>query len=362
VIFRTVMRGVARASIVLAVILAWMAPAGLAQEGAPAAADSAPAAAPPPETQPGTAPDSLDLELPTPGGYRPEPAPPREDLGPDNSYGGYDLWMTKQRGDGTWTIPVNLGGNINSTVREFSPTVSRDGKKIYFASKDRREGFGGADLYVAERDGKGWKPAVNLGKAINSKWEEMGPAPLPDGKGLIFSRKDPTQRSHDLLISVFIDGEWLDAIGIGKPLATPAEERLPSLTANGREIFFAASWRSGAGNYDLWQSYRDDQGNWSDPINLGPTINTTDSEYSPGVSPDGNRLFFASQREGMPAFDIYMTERKAGGTWQTPVRLSEPVNTPEFNEYCPSVGPDGKTLYFASDREHGTVSAPRDVE
>ncbi len=300
-IFSTAKRG-RRASIMVTwLVAAWAAPAGLADP-----------ASEPPVDDPAAASDSLDLELPTPGGFRPEPAPPLEDVGPDNSYGGYDLWMTKQRGDGTWTVPVNLGPNINATSREFSPSVSHDGDRLFFASKDRREGFGREDLYMAERDGKGWKKAKNLGKAVNTKWEEMGPVNLPDGKGLMFSRRDPTQRSHDLLISMFIDGEWLDAIGIGKPLATPAEERLPTLTGNGRELFFTASWRAGRGNFDIWQSYRDDQGSWSDPINLGPTINTAASEYSPGVSPDGNRLFYASQAEGMPAFDIYMSERKAG--------------------------------------------------
>ena len=301
--------------------------------------------------------DSYLVREPKPLDYRYDPITPREDLGPDNSYGGFDLWMTKQNGDGSWTTPVNLGRNVNTAVRELSPSVSQDGKLLYFAAKDRPDGIGDEDIYVCERHGDlKFGPAKNVGRGVNTSWEDLGPCPLPDGKTLIFSRNDPKQRSHDLAISVLIDGAWLDAIGIGRPLATPGQERFPSITADGKVLFFCADWRGGRGRYDIWQSYRDDHGNWSEAINLGPTVNSKDAEYSPAISPDGERLFFSSQRAGSTAYDIYMTERKAGGTWQEPVELPLPVNTPEFNEYCPVVCPDGKTLYFSSDRHHGRVT------
>jgi Tol biopolymer transport system component len=245
---------------------------------------------------------------------------------------------------------------VNTSLRETSAAVSHDGKWLYFASKLRPGSLGRDDIYVCERDGDGWGPAANLGAGINTVWEEIGACPLPDGRSLFFSRRDPKQRSYDLAISVKVEGEWLEAIGLGQPLATPGEERFPSITANGRELFFTTAWRGGQGSYDIWQSYRDDRGNWSDPINLGPTVNSRQSDYSPGISPDGNRLFFASKRQGEGVFDLYLSERKEGGTWQEPVKLPMPVNT-RFEEYCPSVGPDGKTLYFSSDRGTGTVTA-----
>jgi hypothetical protein len=317
------------------------------------AADSARALPPAAESLP----DSYEIREPKPLDRRFDPITPREDLGPDNSYGGYDLWMTKQNGDGTWTVPVNLGRNVNTSVRELSPAVSHDGKLLYFSAKDRPDGIGDDDIYVCDRHGDTkFGPARNVGRGVNTSWEELGPCPLPDGKTLLFSRRDPKQRSHDLAISVLIDGAWLDAIGIGRPLATPGQERFPSITADGKNLFFCADWRGGRGSFDVWQSYRDDHGNWSEPINLGPTINSQESEYTPAISPDGERLFFSSQRAGSTAYDIYLTERKAGGSWQEPVLLPSPVNTPEYNEYCPTVCPDGKTLYFSSDRHHGRVT------
>ncbi len=276
---------------------------------------------------------------------------------PDRSLGGYDIWMTRDLGNGRWSVPVNLGPNVNSTARETGPAVSPDGELLYLSARGRPDALGRDDIYVCAREGKGWGPASNLGPAINTTWEEIGPCPFPDLKTLLFSRRDPVQRSYDLAVSVKVEGEWLEAIGLGRPLATPGEERFATITADGKELYFSADWRAGRGSYDIWQSYRDDRGNWSEAINLGPRINTRDPEYSPAISPDGERLFFGALRGSSRDYDIYLTERKAGGTWQDPIRLPEPVNS-RYNEYCPAVAPDGKTLYFSSDRSSGREVAP----
>ncbi len=278
---------------------------------------------------------------------------------PDLSRGGYDIWMTRDLGDGRWSVPENLGPDVNTANREMSPALSPDGKLLYFAARDRADSThqGADDIYVCERDGNGFGPARNMGPAINTVWEEISPCPFPDMKTFMFCRHDVVQRSYDLALSLNVEGEWLEAIGLGRPLNTPGEERFPSVTADGKELYFCAQWRAGRGSWDIWQSYRDDQGSWSDPINLGPRINTRDSEYSPAISGDGKRLFFASQRGDSRNFDVYLSVRQEGGTWQDPVRLPEPVNS-RFNEYCPAVAPDGKTLYFASDRHRGRELAP----
>lgn len=285
------------------------------------------------------------------------PAVPARKLDPDESAGGYDIWMTRDLGDGRWSVPVNLGLEVNTSSRELSPAVSADGKLLYFASRGRPDGHGSDDIYVCTREGHAWKGARNLGPAINTTLDENGPCPFPDMRTLVFARRDPVQRAYDLALSLWVEGEWLEAVGIGRPVATPGEERFPSITADGKELYFAAQWRSGRGSYDIWQSYRDESGSWSEPVNLGPRINTQESEYSPGISPDGKRLFFASPRGGSGNYDLYVSERKEGGTWQDAVRLPEPVKS-RYNEYCPAVAPDGKTLYFASDRQRAEEVVP----
>ena len=327
--------GAAAGAVALALILISLAPSRAADPDA--TADSAAAGRPPRGNDPVAV-----------------PAGPAD---PDRSMGGYDIWMTRDLGGGRWAVPVNLGPTVNTTNREMSPSVSADGELLYFASRDRADSHGADDIYVCARDGKGWGPARNLGPAINTGLEEIAPCPFPDMKTLVFCRRDPVQRAYDLAVSLRVEGEWLEAIGLGRPLATPGEERFPSITADGKELYFAAQWRAGRGDYDIWQSYRDAGGAWSEPINLGLRINTKDAEYSPAISPDGKRLFFAAQRNESREYDLYMSERKEGGTWQDPVQLPEPVRS-RFNEYCPAVAPDGKTLYFASDRERGQEVVP----
>lgn len=316
--------------------------------------------APPPGTGDPTIPGSYGRMH---RGALPPPPPPVQHSDPDRSHGGYDIWMTKED-DGKWSVPVNLGPHINTSLRETAAVLSHDGDWLYFSSCDRPDSFGREDIYVSAREGKGWGPPTNLdashwskpeSTAVNTIWEEQGACPFPDGKVLMFCRRDPVHKTYDMVVTVRDEQGWLQAIGFGRPLATAGEERHPSVTRDGRHLFFTADWRSGAGNYDIWQSYRDDRGNWGEPVNLGPKVNSPGSDYSPGISPNGKRLFFACRHESETTYDIFVTERKKGGTWGDRVRLPAPVNT-HFDEYCPSVAPDGKTLYFTSDRSHGLIT------
>jgi Tol biopolymer transport system component len=278
---------------------------------------------------------------------------------PDATQGGIDIWYAKLLPDGSFATPVNLGPNVNTSRRETSPTVAPDGQRLYFASRSRGDTHGKEDLYVCEWQNDGWGPAVNLGTPVNSASEEIGPCIFPDGVTLLYSRRDARQQAYDLVLSALIEGEWLDPIAFGEPLYTPASECLPSITADGTQLYFTAHYKSGRGSFDLYVSYKDDQGRWGPPSNLGPRVNSQESDYSPGISPDGTRLYFSSQRDEIGNFDIYVTDLTAGGTWGEPVRLPPPINT-RMTEYCPHVATDG-SLYFASDRRRGTVEV-REIE
>lgn len=282
------------------------------------------------------------------------------DFDPDRTQGGFDLWMVRPLPGGGFDTPVNLGPPVNTSRSEITPVISPDGQRLFFASRSRRDSQGGYDLYVAAREGEGWGEPVPLGVPVNSAADELGPCMLPDGQTLLFSREDAAQQAYDLVLTVEVEGEWLEPIRFGEPLYTPGEERMASITADGSQLFFTALWRSGRGSFDLYTSYRDDSGSWGEAVNMGPRVNSQESDYSPGVSPDGSQLYFSSQRDEIGNFDLYRTELTPGGTWGEPERLPAPVNT-RATEYCPFVAPDG-TLYFASDRRQGTVDTRPPIE
>lgn len=85
------------------------------------------------------------------------------------------------------------------------------------------------------------------------------------------------------------------------------------------------------------------EGKWQEPENLGPPVNTDEGEGTPFISPDGSYLLFSRQ------YDLYISYRKEDGGWTEPENLGEPINSPEI-ELCPMVTPDGKYLFFLSQR------------
>ncbi|WP_245814627.1 TolB family protein [Cystobacter ferrugineus] len=103
-------------------------------------------------------------------------------------FGGWDLWRSCRRADGSYGPAENLGAALNTSYWEFNPTVTADGNTLLFASIDRPDGFGSGDLYVAERRRGEWKPARNLGPTVNTERDEYHPSLSADRRTLFFVR------------------------------------------------------------------------------------------------------------------------------------------------------------------------------
>ena len=129
------------------------------------------------------------------------------------------------------------------------------------------------------------------------------------------------------------------------------EDRMPSLSHDGRYLVFSSDRPDGLGGHDLWFSERDlESGHWSEPRNAGPSINSIHNETTPNFAPEGTRLFFSSNRPGgLGHYDIY-TSLKIDGKWQDPKNLGLPYNGPRDDEGF-SISSDGLWAYFASDRQ-----------
>jgi outer membrane protein OmpA-like peptidoglycan-associated protein len=128
-------------------------------------------------------------------------------------------------------------------------------------------------------------------------------------------------------------------------------ESQPSVSANGRMLFFSSNRPGGQGGKDLWYSIKDESGKWREPVNLGEEINTSGDEMSPFIHFDGKTLYFASNgRPGMGGFDIYKTRMTNDSTWTEPQNLGYPINT--YNdEMGLIIESDGQKAYFSSERD-----------
>jgi hypothetical protein len=132
---------------------------------------------------------------------------------------------------------------------------------------------------------------------------------------------------------------------------TPSWESQPSISADGRTLFFSSSRPGGFGGKDIWLSRLNEKSSWTKPVNLGNVINTDGDEMSPFIHFDGKTLYFASDgRVGMGGFDIYMSRMNADSTWTEPKNLGYPINT--YNDEMGLVIESaGQKAYFSSIRD-----------
>jgi Tol biopolymer transport system component len=133
-------------------------------------------------------------------------------------------------------------------------------------------------------------------------------------------------------------------VNLGPKVNTPYLESDPFLTADGKKLFFAAERPDGFGQEDIWFSEWTDTG-WTNPVVLGPQINSFARDKSPSVSPDGQKLYYVI---GSASWDIFVSTWDSSiNDWVTPVNVGPPVNTPGA-EFSARLGPDGRHLYFSS--------------
>ncbi len=199
---------------------------------------------------------------------------------------------------------------------------------------------------------------VSLGDSINTQYQELFPSLTADENTLVFMRKDPDGKdwNEDFYISKYINGAWTYARNMGSDLNSPQQDGAMSITNLGNEMYFASNRSGGFGSVDIYYSKRKN-GRWSVPENLGPTVNSVAWETQPSISADGKTLYFVSTRPGgFGGSDLWMTIKDAKGKWTKPINLGPSFNT-KYEEQTPFIHSDGQTLYFSSFGHPGMGSA-----
>lgn len=261
--------------------------------------------------------------------------------------------------DWEWSAPENLGPQVNSSVAEESPTVSADGLTLIFQSP-RPGGKGGKDLWQSRRANvdQPFGAPMNLDAAINSRVLDDDPHLTFDGRRLLFSspRSDQGLGGSDIWMSERSDvnAPWGPAVNLGAPVNSSAPEFGPCLSPDELTLVFHSSRPGGRGGDDLWISRRPSRiAPFSEPVNLGPEINTADREGGASLSSDGLVLIF-HRRSDEELGDLWMSHRdKTEAPFGLPVRLPEIINHPKNGDMNPELSADGRTLYFNSTRFGG---------
>ncbi len=250
--------------------------------------------------------------------------------------------------------PEALGNLVNTYNSEYLPSITADGELLIYTTRI----WGQEDFYVSKNVDGVWQRGKPIGEPVNTEYNEGAQSISADGKMLVFTacnRKDTGYGSCDIYYSEIKNGEWMRPRNIGKAINTAGWESQPCLTPDGKAIYFASEREGTKGSKDLWVSYKQENGRWGKPKNLGDVINTPDEEQSPFIHPDGQTLYFMSRgHEGMGGHDLFMSRKDANGKWMKPVNLGYPINT-KASEGSIFVSLDGKTAYFATDRQEKGV-------
>ncbi|PKP22030.1 MAG: hypothetical protein CVU05_05495 [Bacteroidetes bacterium HGW-Bacteroidetes-21] len=251
--------------------------------------------------------------------------------------------------------------NVSTEFDDYWPSLTADEQKLIttvqvpvdnrFPVSDRNKQ---EDLYISVKQEDGtWSPVVSMGPPINTLDNEGAQSFRADGLQLFLTvcNRSEDYGSCDLYVSNKVNGRWTRPVNVGIPINSSAWEAHPSVSADGRKLFFSCGNCKGAiGAADIYMSELGADGKWQTPVNLGDSINGTGNEMSPFIHPDGKTLYFSSESHvGMGGMDLFMSRLKDDSTWSSPVNLGYPINT-NGDEVGLIVNAKGDFAYFSSNR------------
>ncbi len=231
-------------------------------------------------------------------------------------------------------IKHNLGSIINESTSEFNPVVSDDEKMIVFS---KTEPFYEALLYSVKSDGQ-WSVPQNMNEILKVDRDIYPTSLSSDGKTLyLYSSAD-----YDGIIysSTFENDTWSPLVKLNDNINTKYWESHATISHDNKKLYFTSNRKGTFGGLDIYVSERDSTGDWGEPSNLGAVVNTAYNEETPFLSKDDKTLFFSSRGHfNMGGYDIFSSTLKADGEWSEPVNEGYPLNTTDDDVFFkPSIG------------------------
>ncbi len=256
----------------------------------------------------------------------------------------------------------NLGTKINSDQSEFAPVITVDGKTLFFTA--RRDMLGKKKAKIYKPTGAPMEK-VFMSRKEKGEWNEpiLLPKPVNDPKNntavigisqdsraiLLFDGKDKNGDIAQTQMKTAQKWEKPHKKYFGR-INTKYRESSASIHFSGKIMYFTSNNpKYTRGGSDIYESRRPDvNSKWGAPINLGNVVNSIYSEESVFISPDGQTLYFSSNRQGsMGGYDIFKCEVQKDGTWSPPINLGYPINTPDDDMFF-SINANGRFGFYAS--------------
>ncbi|NME72253.1 OmpA family protein [Flammeovirga aprica] len=247
----------------------------------------------------------------------------------------------------------SIGEKVNVKAQQYFPAITADGKELYFTARDERDN---ENIFKTSYFNAEWSSPEEV-EELNTQFNEGTCSISADGTIMIFTSCESTRDragygSCDLFITQKVGDKWSKPKNLGPNINSRDWESQPSLSADGRTLYFVSDRRGGQGKKDIWVSYLNEHNQWTLAENLGETINTADDDLSPYIHSNGHTLYFSSEGHlGFGGLDLFKSE-KASGSWSTPQNLGYPIND-HSDQVSLVVSADGSKGYFSKEHIDG---------
>ncbi len=256
--------------------------------------------------------------------------------------------------------PENMGKNVNSVYNELAPVISPDGKTLFFTRDNHPENIGlnkKQDVWYSKKDNIGiYEPAKNIGSPINNSANNFVLSITPDGNAVLLGNvyeADGTT-SKGVSISYNQGSTWSKPIKLNIKNFYNRNENIGGfyLANNSKILLMSVEGADSYGGLDLYMSQLENDGSWSEPLNMGKDINTAADEDSPFLASDNVTLYYATSGHcGYGNDDMFLTHRLDSGwvKWSEPENLGSKLNSSGWDAYY-TIPASGDYAYFVSDK------------
>lgn len=253
---------------------------------------------------------------------------------------------------------------VNSAFDEQNPVISPDGNTLFFTRGNHPENIDGkrdpGDIWFSVWIGDGWSAPVHAGPVLNNRGYNGVAGFSNDGSRMfLLSHYDPSglARTQGISVSRKTGSGWTRPENIFIPyFQNKSSLQSGHVASDGTVFVYSAETYGSYGVEDLYISVRGADGKWSEPRNLGATINTQFQELSPSLSEDGSILYFSSNgRRGLGSFDVFFSQRLDDSylRWSEPVNINVPINSEGRELFFRAYDSFGYSLYTSTKNSDG---------
>ncbi len=234
---------------------------------------------------------------------------------------------------------VKLDEEINRHPRNFYPAISGDGNHLVYTAMI---GKAYRIFYCTGKDGA-WSKPIDITDQLGTNEEGISSWLSHDGQKLLIFMDD--RGTGSIFESRQMNGMWTPVEKLNRNINTKYWESMCCISADGKTLYFSSNRKGGYGGLDIYKSDLDENGDWGSAVNLGPSINTPMMEDSPIILPDNITLYFSSQGHyNMGGYDLFYSVLSKGKRWSEPVNLGSPLNTTDDDMHIAPIG-QGENFY-----------------